>query len=512
MGPSSLASFIGQLRRLVEPRGGGLDDAELLKRFANERDEAAFEVLLWRYGPLVLAVCRRMLRREQDVEDAFQATFLTLVRKARSIARREALGGWLHQVAYRIGLRARARAARDGILDPERVESAVARSQNEADSDWREVLDHEVQRLPRRYRTPFILCYLEGKTHAEAARLLACPPGTIASRLAWARERLRARLTARGLTLPAALACLIVPAEAEGASLAVLIATALQTARMIATGTLTGSETISAHVTAWSKGVVRAMFLSKVQGVATLVLVSVLIGAGGGMVWQRVQAGGADSALSDEPVAQTSPQPQQKSKVSRPPADPKPAALSEVDELRVELAKAEVEYRDLEDRWVRRMADARREVWEQEHAQRSKKARLTFEAKRTTRALEMAESRYEKLTNTLDGPINGPVGLETLQKKQQEAQKQAEQLSAKLLEYELALAELGEPSRLKLQIESLETQRAVEVGHVRRRMEAIERKLHAASGDAGDGRMQELERKVDAVARAVEELRKAMRH
>src|SRR5262245_12757300 len=124
MGSSSLGSFIGRLRRLVEPRGGGLEDAELLRRFAGQGDEAAFEVLLWRYGPLVLGICRRMLRREQDVEDAFQATFLTLIRKASSIARREALGSWLHQVAYRIGLHARARAKRDGILDQQRIESA----------------------------------------------------------------------------------------------------------------------------------------------------------------------------------------------------------------------------------------------------------------------------------------------------------------------------------------------------------------------------------------------------
>src|SRR5438552_1478354 len=238
MGPSSLASFIGRLRRLVEPRCGGLDDAELLKRFTAERDEAAFEVLLWRYGPLVLGVCRRMLRREQDVEDAFQATFLTLIRKAGSIARREALGSWLHLVAYRIGLRARAKARCDGITNQERVESAVAPAEPDAGGEWRELLDQEVQRLPRRYRQPFVLCYLEGKTHAEAARLLACPPGTIASRLAWARERLRERLTARGLTVPAALACLVVSAETQAASLAVLIATALRTARMVTTGTL----------------------------------------------------------------------------------------------------------------------------------------------------------------------------------------------------------------------------------------------------------------------------------
>ena len=117
MRPSSLVSFIGRLRRLVEPSAGRLDDGELLERFATRGDEPSFEVLVWRYGPLVLGVCRRILRREQDVEDAFQATFLTLARKAGSIARREALGGWLHQVAYRIGLRARARAERSGILD-----------------------------------------------------------------------------------------------------------------------------------------------------------------------------------------------------------------------------------------------------------------------------------------------------------------------------------------------------------------------------------------------------------
>jgi RNA polymerase sigma factor (sigma-70 family) len=494
----------------VEPRGGGLDDADLLRRFANDRDEAAFEVLLWRYGPLVLAVCRRMLRREQDVEDAFQATFLTLVRKAKSIARHEALGGWLHQVAYRIGLRARVKAARDGISDQGRVETAIARSERETASDWRELLDHEVHRLPRRYRVAFILCYLKGKTYAEAGRLLACPPGTIASRLAWARDRLRARLTARGLTLPATLACLIVPAETEAASLARLIPTAQRTARMITSGTLAGSEPIPAHVTAWSKGAVRAMFLSKVQVVVSLILVSVLVGAGGSVVWQRVQAGGGEAGPSDEPPIQASAQPQLKPKVFRPPVDPKPAERNEIEELQVELARADIEYQDLEERWDRRMADIRREAWAQERAQRTKKARLAYEAKRTSRALEMAEARYEKLTNTLDGPIPGPVSLETLQKKQQEAQKQAEQLGAKLLECELALAELDEPSPVKLQIESLERQRALEVGHVRRRIEAIERKLHPVADDAGAARMQEVERKVEAVARAVEELRKAL--
>src|SRR5262245_40431889 len=112
MAQGHLGSVLRQLRRLVGPQGvGGLTDAQLLERLITARDEAAFEVLLWRHGPLVLGVCRQVLRHEQDAEDAFQATFLTLVRKAGSIGRRTALAGWLYKVAYRIALRARARTA-----------------------------------------------------------------------------------------------------------------------------------------------------------------------------------------------------------------------------------------------------------------------------------------------------------------------------------------------------------------------------------------------------------------
>jgi RNA polymerase sigma factor (sigma-70 family) len=433
MGSSSLASFIGRLRRLVEPRGGGLADAELLRRFAIERDEAAFEVLLWRYGPLVLGVCRRMLRREQDVEDAFQATFLTLIRKAGFIARREALGSWLHQVAYRIGLRARIRAERSGIPDQKRVETAVDPSERDADSEWREVLDQEVQRLPRRYRLAFILCYFEGKTHAEAARLLACPPGTVASRLAWGRERMRSRLTARGLTMPAVLACLALPAETQAAVLAGLIATALRTARVLTTATQVGPEAIPVHVTAWSKGVVRAMFLSKVQMMVTVILACVVVGAGGSVIWQRAGAGGGEAISSDESAAQVRGQPQQNPKISQPPADPKAAAARAAEELKIDLAKAEADYQQLEAFWDTRMADARRSLWEDERRNRQNKVRRAFDAKRVSRELEMAVSRYEKLTHALDVLIEGDVAIEGLQKKQREAQKQAEQVSAKLL-------------------------------------------------------------------------------
>lgn len=513
MGASSLASFIGRLRRLVEPRCGGLDDGELLERFARRRDEAAFEVLLWRYGPLVLGVCRRMLRREQDVEDAFQATFLTLVRRAGSITRREALGGWLHQVAYRIGLRALARAGRGGIVDQGRVESAVARGEPEVDGEWREVLDQEVQRLPRRYRTPFILCYLEGKSQSEAARLLACPPGTVASRLAWARQRLRVRLAARGLTLPAALTGLVIPVEVQAASLTVLIAGALWTARLVATGTLAGSGLIPAHVTAWSKGVVRAMFLRRIQMAAILVLAPVLVGAGGGMVWQRVRAGGTDHALADGPPAQAAAPGHQIPAKAPPPAEPKRAAGEEKDtqRLQMELADADAAYQRLEADWDQRIARVRLAVREQERAHRQEKARLAFEAKRISRALEMAEARYERLTQALDKADYGSLGLDNMQKKQQETQKQAEQLSAKLQEYELKLAEMdGQLDGEQRRIESLERQRALELGRARKRVEAIERKMFPDAAGGTDVRLGELERKVSALARTVEDLRKAL--
>jgi RNA polymerase sigma factor (sigma-70 family) len=461
---------------------------------------------------MVLGVCRRMLRREQDVEDAFQATFLTLVRRAGCIARREALGCWLHQVAYRIGLRARIQAGRGGLTDQECIESAAAPTDHEHAEEWRELLDEEVQRLPRRYRLPFVLCYIEGKTHAEAAQLLACPPGTIASRLAWARDRLRARLTARGITLPATLVCLAVSAESQAASMAALIATALRTARVFTTGTLTGSPTIPAHVTTWSKGVVRAMFLSKIQILGAFVLASVLVGAGGSVLWQRVQADGNDTVTSDEPPVQASVQPPQKPKVSRPPTDSKPTAAQEVELLQIELGKAEADYQQIEANWDLRIADIRRELWEQETKYRQKKARLAFEAKRTSKALEMAESRYERLTHAMDeaGKTDGRVG--EWQKRQQEAQKQAEQLGAKLLEYELELAAGDEPSdRRKLHLGSLERQRAMEVGRARKRIEAIERKLHSAAGRDPADHLQELGRKLDALTQAVEDLRKALR-
>src|SRR6266498_909930 len=201
MADHSLGALLRRLQQhqLPAPPGEGLADADLLRLFAAHRDGRAFELLLWRHGPMVLATCRRLLRHEQDAEDAFQATFLVLARKAGSVARGQALAGWLHRVACRVALRA-CRARRDTVPLGE-----VIAPENNAPlwSELRGVLDEEVGRLPARYREPFVLCHFQGKTHAEAARELGCPPGTIASRLHWARQRLRARLAGRGVAFPA---------------------------------------------------------------------------------------------------------------------------------------------------------------------------------------------------------------------------------------------------------------------------------------------------------------------
>jgi RNA polymerase sigma factor (sigma-70 family) len=174
-------------------------DSQLLKRFASQQDQAAFAALVRRHGPMVLAVCRRVLGNAHDADDAFQATLLVLVRKACVIARPESLGNWLYGVAYRVAVKARANAARRSGHERRAPAKAWVDLLEEAiRRELRSVLDAELSHLPDEYRTPLVLCYLEGKTNAEAARMLGWPTGSISGRrLARARELLRKRLVGR---------------------------------------------------------------------------------------------------------------------------------------------------------------------------------------------------------------------------------------------------------------------------------------------------------------------------
>jgi RNA polymerase sigma factor (sigma-70 family) len=178
----------------------GVSDAELLQRFACHGDAGAFELLVWRYQWLVLGICRRVLNDVHDAEDAFHGTFLILARKASSVTRRAAIGSWLHQVATHVAVRARQslQAVRERSLDGVDAAASGDGSDLERQELW-SVVDEEVNRLPPRLQAAVVRCYFEGKTIAEASQILRCPQGTVASRLARAKERLRLRLTERGM-------------------------------------------------------------------------------------------------------------------------------------------------------------------------------------------------------------------------------------------------------------------------------------------------------------------------
>ena len=185
-------------------------DESHLARFLNgdEADsEEAFRELVRQHGPMVLGVCRHVLDQHSDAEDAFQATFLVLARNAGSIRDRRVLGRWLYEVAYRIAIRSRTRSAQRRSREKEGARMSAQVDRHEQDPAWNElrpVLHEEVNRLPEKYRTAVVLCYLEGRTNEEAASMLGWPVGTVKGRLSRARDLLRSRLTRRGLALSAA--------------------------------------------------------------------------------------------------------------------------------------------------------------------------------------------------------------------------------------------------------------------------------------------------------------------
>jgi RNA polymerase sigma factor (sigma-70 family) len=192
------------VRHVAQSPFSALADADLLERFATERAEAAFAVLVRRHGPMVLGACRRILGDHHAAEDAFQTTFLVLARKAACLRRPELLGNWLYGVACRTARKARGRRLRRDACERRAATTEAGPTEDPCWKDLRPVLDEAIAHLPDKYRAAVILCYLEGRTVAEAAAQLGWPRGTVATRLAWARQRLRQRLSRRGLSLSAA--------------------------------------------------------------------------------------------------------------------------------------------------------------------------------------------------------------------------------------------------------------------------------------------------------------------
>ncbi len=280
------------LRRLGELFGrgtaAGLSDGHLLARFADRRDETAFATLVERHGPMVMGVCRRVLRDRHEAEDAFQAAFLVLARKAGSIRVDDSAGRWLYTVARRIALRAAAESSRRGLVDLVERAGAVADDELEG-REIRAALDEELGRLPESYRAPVVLCHLEGLSHEEAARQLRCPVGTVKGRLVRARGLLRSRLARRGLGAPAgALLASARPASVSAATAEATIKAAVGFAAIRAASS--GAFPAAASL---AQGVLDQMFLSKIRWVATAFLT---LGVGAGLTASQTGRDGDEPA------------------------------------------------------------------------------------------------------------------------------------------------------------------------------------------------------------------------
>ncbi len=280
MPTGSLSAIVEYIRQIAR-RGPAaeLTDGQLLERFIAQRDEEAFSALVQRHGPLVLTVCRRVLNNSHDVEDAFQATFLVLVRKAGSIAKRQSVASWLHGVAHRTALRAKIGMTRRQTLESQVQRPAAPDCMQEVIlQDLRLMLDEEVRRLPERYRLPFVLCYMEGKTNEEAAVVLGCPKGTILSRLSRAREKLRRRLTRRGLGLSAGLIATMLSQSAVSAAVPQALAVSTIKAAMAFAGRTAAAGVISAKAAALAEGVLRIMIMTQLKMAASVALIIGVIG------------------------------------------------------------------------------------------------------------------------------------------------------------------------------------------------------------------------------------------
>jgi RNA polymerase sigma-70 factor (ECF subfamily) len=270
---------------------GTLTDGQLLDRFVARREEAVFEVILHRHGPMVWGVCRRVLRDHHDAEDAFQATFLVLARKASSVLPREKLGDWLYGVAYQTAVRARVTRTRRRMREGQVVDmpepEAVSQDHRDDLTEW---LDLELSRLPEKYRIPMVLCEWEGKTHREAADQLGWPIGTVSGRLSRAKAMLARRLSRRGMALSVGWLAVLLAQESASASMPThLIASTAQAARLIAAGGAAAGM-VPAGVAALTREVMKLMLLSKMKVATAMLVVGIALVAGGTGLAYRAQA------------------------------------------------------------------------------------------------------------------------------------------------------------------------------------------------------------------------------
>ena len=322
----------------------GLSEGQLLDRFVARRDGDAFEAIVARHGPMVLSVCRDHLRDPNDVDDAFQATFLVLVRRAGSLRHRDGLGNWLYGVARRVAKRAQIHAARrrdrEG-LGPEPVDPSSAEA---ADFELRPMIHDEVGRLPDSYRAAVVLCFFEGQTHEEAADRLGWPVGTVKGRLARAKDLLRDRLTRRGVSLPAGLLAVTLARTGEAALPPGLLSATVSASSSLARTIPLSSLGDTPGAIALTEGVLRTMIVTKLKVATTLIVALGVLSGSGVLAYQFGGGGGRGSGAAPAPNSPASPALPQ----SGPIAAKDASALLGNAQIRVKLAEeALANYQDL---------------------------------------------------------------------------------------------------------------------------------------------------------------------
>jgi RNA polymerase sigma factor (sigma-70 family) len=295
MSTMPMSEVLLHLRSVVLPDGGDLTDGQLLECFVNRRQPPALEALVRRHAPMVWGVCRRVLGNHHDAEDAFQATFLVLVRKGASVHPREKIGNWLYGVAHQTALKARASRARRQERErpvPEMPEPAV--KEPEHWQDMQEVVDREVSRLPQKYRTVIVLCELEGRSVREAARQLGCPEGTVASRLARARAMLARRLSRHGPGVPGAMLAAVLPPRGASVSVPPSVLSATIKATISVAGEPAATVAVSGAVAALTEGVMKGMLFTKLRAPIAIVLILGFVATGTTILTCRTASGQRD--------------------------------------------------------------------------------------------------------------------------------------------------------------------------------------------------------------------------
>jgi RNA polymerase sigma factor (sigma-70 family) len=293
---NDMATGARQVLLHLQQAGSGLTDGQLLGRFIATRDEPSFAALVRRHGPMVLGVCRRVLGDLHHAEDAFQATFLVLAKRAASLVVGESLGCWLYRVAYQTALRAgaavgRRRARERPMSDVPHPEAAPPEAK-----DWVPLLDRELGLLPQKYRAAIVLCDLEGRTRKEAARLLRVPEGTLSSRLCTGRQMLAKRLTRCGVALSGgALAVGLSHGVTSGQVPSALVSSTAKAAILVAAGQVGAVSTTAVLL---MRGVMKAMLVKKLRVAVGAVIGLMALGAVG-IGWQA--GGGSGSAQAAPP-------------------------------------------------------------------------------------------------------------------------------------------------------------------------------------------------------------------